>query len=98
MTPAILDKLPPAVHHGLAVAYADSIQTVFIIAAPIGSSPSSPPCFIPHIELRQGIAALAAGGTPMGSGLDEPEPAAAAARRPQPLPQAADRLRTLRDP
>ena len=35
VTPAILAKLPSAVHHGIASAYAESIQTVFIVAAPI---------------------------------------------------------------
>src|ERR1019366_4649733 len=37
ITPAILDKLAPALHHGVAAAYAQSIQTVFTIAAPIGA-------------------------------------------------------------
>ena len=57
VTPAILDKLPQAIHHGLAVAYADTIQTVFIIAAPIGIIAFVASLFIPNIELRQGIAA-----------------------------------------
>src|SRR5580658_3427836 len=35
VTPAVLGKLPAAVHHGLVGAYAESIQTVFVIAAPI---------------------------------------------------------------
>ena len=56
VTPAILDKLPQAIHHGLAIAYADTIQTVFIIAAPIGIIAFLASLFIPNLELRQGIA------------------------------------------
>ena len=59
VTPAILDKLPQAVHHGIAAAYAESIQTVFIIAAPIGLIALAASWFIPQVELRQGT-----GGSP----------------------------------
>ena len=47
---------------GLALAYADTIQTVFVIAAPIGIIAFLASLFIPHVELRQGIAAPT--GTP----------------------------------
>ncbi len=53
ITPAILDKLPPAVHHGVAAAYAESIQTVFIIAAPIGFIAFLASWLIPQLELRR---------------------------------------------
>jgi hypothetical protein len=55
VTPAILDKLPPAVHHGLAAAYAQSIQTVFIIAAPIGLIAFLASWLIPVMELRRAV-------------------------------------------
>ena len=55
LTPAILDKLPPAIHHGISAAYAQSIQTVFVIAAPIGLIAFAAAWFIPHVELRRGI-------------------------------------------
>jgi MFS family permease len=55
LTPAILDKLPPVVHHGIVAAYAQSIQTVFIIAAPIGLIAFFASWFIPHVELRRGV-------------------------------------------
>jgi len=55
ITPAILDKLPPAVHHDIAAAYAHSIQTVFIISAPIGALAFLAAWLIPHVELRRGI-------------------------------------------
>jgi MFS family permease len=57
VTPAILDKLPQAVHHGVAAAYAESIQTVFVIAAPIGFIAFLASWLIPQVELRQGVGA-----------------------------------------
>ena len=57
VTPAILDKLPPAVHHGIAAAYAESIQTVFIIAAPIAVIAFLASWLIPQVELRRGVGA-----------------------------------------
>jgi EmrB/QacA subfamily drug resistance transporter len=57
VTPAILDKLPHAIHHGIAAAYAESIQTVFIIAAPIGLIAFLAAWLIPQVELRRGIGA-----------------------------------------
>jgi EmrB/QacA subfamily drug resistance transporter len=57
VTPAILDKLPAVVHHGIIAAYAQSIQTVFMIAAPIGLIAFFASWLIPHVELRQGVGA-----------------------------------------
>ncbi len=57
VTPAILDKLPQTVHHGVAAAYAESIQTVFVIAAPIGFIAFLASWLIPQVELRQGVGA-----------------------------------------
>ena len=57
VTPAILDKLPPAVHHGVSAAYAESIQTVFVIAAPIGLIAFLASWLIPQAELRRGVGA-----------------------------------------
>jgi EmrB/QacA subfamily drug resistance transporter len=57
ITPAILDKLPQAVHHGIAAAYAQSIQTVFIIAVPIAAIAFLASWLIPQVELRRGVSA-----------------------------------------
>lgn len=57
VTPAILDRLPQAVHHGIAAAYAESIQTVFVIAAPIGAIAFLAAWFIPQVKLRRGVGA-----------------------------------------
>jgi EmrB/QacA subfamily drug resistance transporter len=55
VTPAILDKLPPAVHHGFVAAYAESIQTVFLIAGPIVVISFLAAWLIPQLELRQAV-------------------------------------------
>jgi EmrB/QacA subfamily drug resistance transporter len=57
VTPAILDQLPAMIRHGLAAGYAESIQTVFIIAAPIGLIAFGASWLIPHMELRRGVGA-----------------------------------------
>jgi EmrB/QacA subfamily drug resistance transporter len=57
ITPAILDRLPQAVHHGVAAAYAESIQTVFMIAVPIGFIAFLASWLIPQMELRTGVGA-----------------------------------------
>jgi EmrB/QacA subfamily drug resistance transporter len=60
ITPAILDKLPQAVHHGLIAAYSESIQTVFVIAAPVAVIAFLASWLMPHVELRRGVGAAAA--------------------------------------
>jgi EmrB/QacA subfamily drug resistance transporter len=85
VTPAILDKLPAAVHHALIAAYAESIQTVFIIAAPIGCLAFLAAWLIPHVELRKGVATpsspatAAATSTPGAELLEQLEPLAPSA-------------------
>ncbi len=74
VTPAILDKLPAAVHHGLAAAYAESIQTVFLIAAPIAFVAFLASWLIPELELRRSVGTTDGdqGNTPTGISPDEP--------------------------
>ncbi|MGO9557968.1 MAG: MDR family MFS transporter [Acidimicrobiales bacterium] len=57
VTPAILDQLPTFVRHALALSYAESIETVFIIAAPIGLIAFAASWLIPHMELRKKVGA-----------------------------------------
>jgi hypothetical protein len=87
VTPAILDKLPQAAHHGIAAAYAESIQTVFMIAAPIGLIAFLVSWLIPQLELRQGVGG-ASGSPPAAVALSDPvgraETRAAARRRAAP--------------
>jgi EmrB/QacA subfamily drug resistance transporter len=55
ITPEILDKLPAAVHHGLEAAYAQSIESVFVIAAPIAFIAFAASWLIPQLELRRAV-------------------------------------------
>jgi EmrB/QacA subfamily drug resistance transporter len=80
LTPAILDKLPSALHHGIVAAYAQSIQTVFIIAAPIGLVAFVAAWFIPHVELRRGVGAA----KPSSEAASEATPAAKDPQRREP--------------
>jgi EmrB/QacA subfamily drug resistance transporter len=74
VTPALLDKLPTVIHHGLMAAYAESIQTVFIIATPIAAVAFLASWLIPQLELRK----TAGSGPPMlvqgGTELPVPPP------------------------
>ena len=73
VTPAILDRLPQAVHHGIAAAYAESIQTVFLIAAPIGAIAFLAAWFIPQVELRRGVGAASEPPSEISPASDLPE-------------------------
>jgi EmrB/QacA subfamily drug resistance transporter len=89
VTPALLHTLPQAVQHGLAAAYAESIQTVFIIAAPIGFIAFLASFLIPRLELRRGV--RTGQGSPTDSGTDMPTPQPLAGP-PEPLaPDATHR-------
>ena len=57
VSPAILDKLPSVIHHGISAAYSESIQTVFLIAAPVALIAFAASWLIPHVELRKGVGA-----------------------------------------
>ena len=66
-TPALLSHLPAAVHAGFVAGYAESIQTVFLIAVPIAALAFLASWLIPQVELKQWPEAASAGpdtGTP----------------------------------
>ena len=89
VTPAILDKLPAAVHHGLAAAYAESIQTVFIIAAPIAFIAFLASWLIPEVELRRSVGTTSGGPTeapPAGRPRRTRHAHSTTAYRPRPPP------------
>jgi len=52
-TPALLSKLPAAVHSGFVAGYAESIQTVFLVAVPIAALAFLATWLIPQVELKQ---------------------------------------------
>jgi EmrB/QacA subfamily drug resistance transporter len=88
ITPAILDKLPSAVHHSLIAAYAESIQTVFVIATPIAFIAFLAAWLIPQLELRRAVGTSS--GTPTGDGKNIPTPTPGSEPRPL-APTAAHR-------
>jgi len=53
VTPALLSHLPPAVHQGLVAGYAESIQTVFLVAVPIAVLAFLATWLIPQVELQK---------------------------------------------
>jgi EmrB/QacA subfamily drug resistance transporter len=53
VTPAALSHLPAAVHQAFVAGYAESIQTVFIVAVPIAVLAFLATWLIPQVELRQ---------------------------------------------
>ena len=52
-TPALLGHLPAVVHQGFVAGYAESIQTVFIVAVPIAALAFLASWLIPQVELKQ---------------------------------------------
>jgi EmrB/QacA subfamily drug resistance transporter len=67
ITPGVLDHLPELVHHGLIVAYAQTIQTVFEVSVPICALAFLASFLIPHVELRKWPEASSAGAGSNGS-------------------------------
>ena len=53
VTPAVLSHLPAAVHQGFVSGYAESIQTVFLVAVPIAALAFLATWLIPQVELKQ---------------------------------------------
>src|SRR5579864_3862378 len=60
ITPALLGHLPAVVHEGLVAGYAESIQTVFLVAVPIAALAFLATWLIPQIELKQWSSASSA--------------------------------------
>jgi hypothetical protein len=52
-TPALLSHLPAVVHHAFVAGYAETIQTVFLVAVPIAVLAFLATWFIPQVELQQ---------------------------------------------
>jgi hypothetical protein len=60
VTPAVLSHLPAAVHQGFVTGYAESIQTVFLVAVPIAALAFLATWLIPQVELKRWPEAAAA--------------------------------------
>jgi EmrB/QacA subfamily drug resistance transporter len=52
-TPALLSHLPAVVHHGFVAGYAETIQTVFLVAVPVAALAFLATWLIPQVELKQ---------------------------------------------
>jgi len=66
-TPALLNKLPAVVHAGFVAGYAESIQTVFLVAVPIAFLAFLASWLIPQVELKQWPEPSAEAGAPEGA-------------------------------
>jgi hypothetical protein len=55
ISPGELDKLSPAVHHGVAAAYASTIGTVFLVAVPVAALAFLLTWFLPEVPMRNTI-------------------------------------------
>jgi EmrB/QacA subfamily drug resistance transporter len=74
-TPALLSHLPAAIHTGFVAGYAESIQTVFLIAVPIAALAFLASWFIPQVELKRwGGAAQPAEQEAVTTGHGAPRP------------------------
>jgi EmrB/QacA subfamily drug resistance transporter len=89
-TPALLSHLPAAVHAGFVAGYAESIQTVFLIAVPIAALAFLASWLIPQVQLKQWPEAGAAApeaDVPVAGAAAAPEAVSAAeAARPATAP------------
>jgi EmrB/QacA subfamily drug resistance transporter len=89
ITPELLAGLPALVHHGLVVAYAQTIQTVFEVSVPICALAFLASFLIPHVELRKWPEAAKADGGGTSPALEEVE-ASVAASAPAPAVLAVE--------
>jgi hypothetical protein len=64
ITPALLGHLPAVIHEGLVAGYAESIQTVFLVAVPIAALAFLATWLIPQVELKQWSSAPAQNNAP----------------------------------
>jgi Major Facilitator Superfamily len=88
-TPALLKQLPPAVHAGFVGGYAESIQTVFLVAVPIAALAFAASWLIPQVELKRWLpqAAPAEAASAAATADDGGSPAAT---QQSALPEALD--------
>ena len=53
VTPSLLSHLPAPIHHAIVAGYAESIQTVFLVAVPIAALAFLATWLIPQVELKK---------------------------------------------
>jgi EmrB/QacA subfamily drug resistance transporter len=100
ITPAVLSHLSEAVRTGFVAGYAESIQTVFLIAVPIAALAFVATWFIPQVELRRwdtGPAQADADGTAGATDAASPAVTSAAAPAAAPAPTGTEAPAEARD-
>jgi hypothetical protein len=92
VTPAVLGHLSAAVRNGFVAGYAESIQTVFLIAVPIAAIAFVATWFIPQLELRRWTGAGPAQADAAGTtgAADAASPAVTSAAAPAVAAAGAD--------
>jgi EmrB/QacA subfamily drug resistance transporter len=78
VTPAVLDHLPAVIRDGFVAGYAESIQTVFLVAVPIAALAFLATWLIPQVPLRRwtsGDTGEPGTGNPAGHEALDPDPA-----------------------
>ena len=75
-SPAQLDALPPAIHHGYVLAFSDSLHAVFLIGAPIALLAFALTWFLKDLPLRDRAYVAGDGAVPGGDTHDLPRDAA----------------------
>jgi EmrB/QacA subfamily drug resistance transporter len=78
VTPAVLDHLPAMIRHGFVAGYAESIQTVFLVAVPIAALAFLATWLIPQVPLRRWTSSDTGEpgtGNPAGHEALDPDPA-----------------------
>ena len=91
VTPAALDHLSATVRDGFVSGYAESIQTVFLVAAPIALLAFLASWLIPQVELRRWTA-------PAAPTAESPAPAAGSVTADGAVGPAGDRARLAESP
>jgi predicted MFS family arabinose efflux permease len=72
-SPAQLDALPPAIHHGYVLAFSDSLHAVFLIGAPIALLAFALTWFLKDLPLRGHAYIAADEALPHGDAPDTPQ-------------------------
>ncbi|SEQ88012.1 drug resistance transporter, EmrB/QacA subfamily [Lentzea xinjiangensis] len=71
-SPAAVHALPEAVRAPIAAGYAETVQTMFLTAAPIGLVALAVALFLPQVQLRDTARAAAAGNSGVGESFAAP--------------------------
>ena len=83
-SPAQLDALPPAIHHGYVLAFSDSLHVVFLIGAPIALVAFALTWLLKDLPLRDQAYVADGSGSGAGSGRNDGDSPQSPARAAEP--------------